>query len=59
MIDAWDEPYADKENGDHGSSSLHREGRAAVLQLKNGAANLAKLTKLAICAQMDYVKFGE
>ncbi|KAK2192294.1 hypothetical protein NP493_35g06091 [Ridgeia piscesae] len=57
VIDAWDEPYDGSPTGDHGSKSLFREGRAAVLKLKNTPGKLAKLTQLAICAQMDYVKF--
>ena len=54
MIDAWDEVYEGHATGDNGALSLHREGRAALLELTKGTGVL--LMKLAVCSQMDYVK---
>ena len=54
VIDAWDEVYEGHATGDNGVLSLHREGRAALLELTKGTGIL--LMKLAVCSQMDYVK---
>ena len=58
LEDTWDEPYAGKPTGKYGETSLHKEGRAARLNLKPAnPAKLADLARMAICCGFDYVSF--
>jgi hypothetical protein len=59
LLEAWDEGHSGAPAGDTASGSVHREGRAAVLQL-SGDANTPEaftlLTRYALCAGADFVK---
>ena len=61
--EAWDEPTSLNPNGEHGNTSLHYEGRAAVVSVSTNVTIAAendpelspRLQSLAVCAGFPYV----
>ncbi|XP_048259496.1 uncharacterized protein LOC124148471 [Haliotis rufescens] len=61
VLAAWDEPSPAFPDGHHGNSSLHYEGRAAVVTVTGmPAANttIDRLGSLCVCSGFDYVSIN-
>lgn len=64
--EAWDEPTSSHPHGQHGNSSLHYEGRAAIYSVSSGQKQSSlsndntnttanRLKELASCSNFPYV----
>ena len=55
VLKVWDEPHSGAPTGDF-PDTLHQEGRAAQVILKNSPNDVTLLSRLAVCAGFDFIQ---